>query len=156
MKNFKKLGVLLFLSLLIACGGNDDDNPTSGDAFLTAKVDGENFASLDVAVAATITSNILVVQGSNANGDYISLTIANYNGVGTYKTGNSISSMNNAMYGSVNPIVSWTSTFNIGDGTIEIKEETATHVKGTFSFVAENDNSGSKTITEGKFSAPIQ
>lgn len=154
MKNLKKIGVLLFLTLLISCGGSDDDNPTGGDAFLTAKVAGVDFASMEVSVGASVTSSVLAVQGSNANGDYIRLTAVNYNGVGTYKTGNSISSTNSAMYGSINPIAAWTSTFNIGEGTIEVTEDNSTHVKGTFSFVGVNDSKGNKTITEGKFSAP--
>lgn len=154
MRNLKKIGVLLFLSLLISCGGSDDDNPTGGDAFLTAKVAGVDFASMEVSVGASVSSNVLAVQGSTANGDYIRLSIMGYNGVGTYKTGNSISSTNSAMYGSINPIASWVSTFDVGNGTIEVTEDTATHVKGTFSFVGVNDSKGSKTITEGKFSAP--
>ncbi|OAD46705.1 hypothetical protein LPB303_00165 [Polaribacter atrinae] len=53
---------------------------------------------MEVSVAATVTSNLLIVQGSNAKGDYLNLTITHYNEIGTYKTGNSISNINKTMY----------------------------------------------------------
>ena len=59
-------------------------------------------------------------------------------------------------YGTVNPVAAWVSTFNLGNGTIEVTEETSTTISGTFSFTGINSSAGnsSKTVTEGKFSAP--
>ena len=83
----------------------------------------------------------------------------NYNGVGTYKTGDSASNTSSMIYGTVNPVASWTSTFTIGNGTITVTEETDAAVKGTFSFTGENNSSSAvttKTVTEGTFNAPKQ
>ncbi len=155
MKNLQKFSLLLLITLIsISCSSSDDDNPTGGDAFLTAKVAGTDFASMDVSVSATVTSTILVVQGSNAGGDFIRFNISSYNGVGTYNTGDNLTNTNSIMYGTITPVASWTSTFNIGNGTIEITEDSATHVKGTFSFLGYNGSTDRKEITEGNFSAP--
>lgn len=154
MKNLKRISILICLSLIISCGESDDDNPTGGDAFLTAKVADVDFASMEISVGASVTNTILAVQGSNANGDYIRLTIASYKGVGTYKTGDHISNTNSAMYGTIKPIAAWVSTFDVGNGTIEVTEDNATYVKGTFSFLGHNGNTDKKEIMNGQFSAP--
>ena len=157
MKTLKKISLLLFLSLLISCGNNDDDDlGVSGEGSLSAKVDGTKFTALSVAVAATTSNDVLAVQGSDASGIFIRINIMNYNGKGTYKTGDSPSNTSSMIYGTVQPIASWASTFNIGNGTITVTEDTETAVKGTFSFTAVNDDMGSKTITEGTFNAPKQ
>lgn len=159
MKNLQKITFLLCLSLIISCSSNDDDLGLSAEGSLTAKVDGNSFTSLSVAVAATVSNNVLVFQGSNSDGEYIRANIINYNGEGTYKTGDNISNSSSISYGSVNPVSAWISTFNIGSGTITITADSSTNVKGTFSFSGENNSSSAvttKTITEGTFSAPKQ
>ena len=157
MKTLKKISFLLFLSLLISCGNNDDDDlGVSGEGSLSAKVDGTKFTALSVAVAATTSNDVLAVQGSDASGIFIRINIMNYNGKGTYKTGDNIANASSMIYGTVQPIASWASTFNIGNGTVTVTEDTETTVKGTFSFTAVNDDMGSKTITEGTFNAPKQ
>jgi hypothetical protein len=152
----KKISLLLFLSVLISCGDTDETIGISGKGSLTAKVDGVAFTALSVAVGATITNNILIIQGSNANGAGITMTIMNYNGVGTYKIGDNILNNSGMIYGTINPIVSWVTTFNIGTGTLTVTEDNSTTVKGTFSFVGENNEPTltRKTITEGAFTAP--
>lgn len=158
MKNLKNLLFLFCLSAIVSCSGlTDDDIGVSGEGTFTAKVDGTAFTSLSVSVSAAITNGVAVVQGSNSAGEYIRINISNYNGVGTYKTGDAISNTNSLMYGTVNPIASWMSTFDLGNGTIEVTEDTGTSISGTFSFTGINANAGNttKTVTEGKFNAPI-
>ncbi len=157
MKTLKLLFAFTIILGLLSCSdSSDEDLGLSGEGTLTAKVDGSNFEALSVAVGATISNNVAAIQGSNSDGEYIRLNISNYNGVGTYTTGNSISNVSSAMYGSVNPVIAWVSTFDIGSGTIEVTEETDTTIKGTFSFTGINSdgNTTSKTITVGKFNAP--
>lgn len=155
MKNFKKLVVLICLTMVFSCSNSsDEDLGLTGEGSLTAKVNGADFASLNAAVAAVVTNGVLVVQGSNASGEFIRINISNYNGVGVYKTGDAISNTNSISYGTVNPIATWISTFNVGSGTIEITEETNTAVEGTFSFEGVSDGSPNKTVTAGKFNAP--
>lgn len=157
MKTLKLIFAFTFILGISSCSDStDEDLGLSGEGSLTAKIDGSNFEALSVAVVATISNNVAAIQGSNSEGEYIRFHISNYNGVGTYTTGNSISNTNSAMYGTINPVISWVSTFDIGSGTIEITEEKDTAIKGTFSFTGINSdgNTTSKTITEGKFNAP--
>ncbi|QTD36709.1 hypothetical protein JL193_11230 [Polaribacter batillariae] len=159
MKTLKKISLLLFLSVLVSCGGSDEDLGISGEGSLSAKIDGTAFTALSSAVASSTSNNVLAVQGSNSNGVYIRINIMNYNGVGTYKTGDSASNASSMIYGTVNPVVAWASTFTIGEGTITVTEDTDTAVKGTFSFTGENNSSSAVTIkkvTEGTFNAPKQ
>ncbi len=155
MKNLQKIAVLLLTVFMFSCGSSGDE-PTGGDAFLTADVAGASFASMKASVGATETNGVLAVQGSTANGDYIRLNIFSYNGAGTYVTGDAITNTNSLMYGTITPsVAAWTSTFNIGQGTIRITEDTATHVKGTFSFSGFNAAAGTnKQVSSGEFSAP--
>lgn len=159
MKTLKQITVLLFVAFLsVSCSENDENNPTSGDEFFTAKVDGVDFSSFEDAIGASIgtggSGDVLAVQGSNSVGDYIRLNISGYTGVGTYTTGDNLSNVSSASYGTISPVAAWTSTFDIGSGSIEITEDTDTLVKGTFTFTGLNasDNS-TKSITQGEFSA---
>lgn len=157
MKNLKLFLLLVCVSVFVSCSDADDDDlGLSGEGTFTAKVDGADFASLKATVGASITSNTASIQGSNAGGEYIRISIMNYSGVGTYKTGDAVNNTNIIQYGTVNPVAAWVSTFNLGNGTIEVTEETSTTISGTFSFTGINSSAGnsSKTVTEGKFSAP--
>lgn len=161
MKTLKKLSILLFATFLWIGCASDDNNPTGGNEFLTAKVDGTDFSSFEDSIGASIgtggTGDVLAVQGSNNSGDYIRINITSYTGVGIYTTGDVITNVNSLSYGSVTPLAAWTTTFDIGNGTIEITEDSATHIKGTFSFTGFNANdSTNKTITQGEFSAEKQ
>lgn len=156
MKNFKNICLFLFATLLFSCSdASDEDLGLTGEGTFTAKVDGATFTSLQSTVGATITGSVAAVQGSTSSGEYIRFNIVNYSGIGTYTTGNAITNANLIQYGTVNPIAAWISTMNLGNGTIEITEETNTTIKGTFSFTGINasDGNSSKTITEGSFNA---
>ncbi|MFY9241620.1 MAG: DUF6252 family protein [Polaribacter sp.] len=155
MKTLKNLILFAFVAVLFSCSdATDADLGLSGQGSLSAKVDGATFTSLSVAVGATVTNGVAAIQGSNSAGEYIRINIMSYNGVGTYSTGNAINNISSISYGTVNPIATWISTFNIGTGTIQITEDTATTIKGTFSFTGVNDGSPNKVVTEGTFSAP--
>lgn len=157
MKNLKKLVALMCLTIVFSCSNStDEDLGLTGEGSLMAKIDGSDFASLKVAVSAVVSNGVLAVQGSNAAGEYIRINIANYNGVGVYKTGNALSNTNSISYGTIDPVATWMSTFNIGSGTIEITEETSTSVVGTFSFEGVNTGTTNKTVTAGEFNAPKQ
>lgn len=161
MKTLKKLSILLFATLLWVGCTDDSNNPSGGDEFLTAKVDGADFSSFEDSIGASIgtggAGDVLAVQGSNNSGDYIRINITSYTGVGTYTTGDAITNVSSLSYGSVTPLAAWTTTFDIGNGTVEITEDSATHVKGTFSFTGLNSSdSTNKTITQGEFSAKKQ
>lgn len=156
MKNLKSLLLFTCISILMSCSdATDDDLGTTGEGTFSANVAGTTFTSLKVSVGAQVTNGVAAIQGSNSQGNYIRINIANYNGVGTYKTGDALANVNSISYGTINPIAMWMSTFDLGTGTIEVTEDTSTTISGTFSFTGFNasDNS-SKNVTEGKFSAP--
>lgn len=155
MKNLKN--VLLFVCLLafVSCSdATDEDLGISGEGTFTAKVDGVVFTSLKATVGASVTNQVVAVQGSKSNGEYIRFNILNYAGIGTYTTGDAVSNTNSIQYGTVTPISTWISTFNLGTGTIEITEDTSTNISGTFSFTGVQDGFANKIVTEGTFNAP--
>lgn len=155
MKNLKTLLVFICLSVVFSCSdATDEDLGLSGEGSLTATVDGTTFTSLKATVGATSTNGVAIIQGSNASGEFIRINIANYTGVGTYTTGDSLSNTSSISYGTVNPVATWMSTFNLGSGTIEITVDNGTTISGTFSFEGINQGSPNKTITNGSFSAP--
>ena len=157
MKNLKSFLLLVCVSVFVSCSdATDEDLGLSGEGTFTAKVDGANFASLKATVGASVASGTASIQGSNAGGEYIRITLTNYNGTGTYKTGDAVTNASSIQYGTIDPVAAWVSTFNLGNGTIEVTEETSTTITGTFSFTGINSSAGNstKTVTEGKFSAP--
>jgi hypothetical protein len=155
MKNFKKVFLFMFIAVLVSCSDSaDEDLGISGDGSLSAKVDNATFTSMSVSVAAVVSNGILSVQGSNSSGEYVRILISNYSGTGTYTTGTVVTDPSSFSYGTVNPVATWISTFNLGSGTIEITEDNSTAISGTFSFTGVNQGSANKVITEGVFSAP--
>ncbi|MGJ8743009.1 DUF6252 family protein [Polaribacter sp.] len=157
MKNLKNLLLLTFVTMLFSCSNaSDEDLGLSGEGTLSAKVEGTDWTSLKATVGATVTTDVAAIQGSTSDGEYIRINIFNYAGVGTYVTGNALTNSSSISYGTINPIAAWMSTFDFGNGTIKITEDTATTISGTFSFTGINASAGNSTkaVTEGKFSAP--
>lgn len=156
MKTIFKLSILIaFVTLFIAC---TDDDPTTGSnsgSSLTAKVDGQDFASMEASASAIITNGVLALQGSDASGNFIRMNIMSYNGAGTYKSGDALSNTNSMSYGTVSPVQAWTSTFNIGSGTLTVTSDDGSTIEGTFTFDGV-DGSSTKSITNGKFRVAIQ
>lgn len=165
--NFKTVFILLsFAFAFTSCNNDDDDNGASGDEYLTAKIDGTNFAaSKDPAtiIGATISNGLLAVQGGDNSGNTISFQIFGYTGVGTYKTADNLTSTNSIGYITISPsFATWnssgiTSITGITPGTIEVTSDDGTTVEGTFSFEGYNASDKSKkTVTDGKFKAVLQ
>jgi len=120
--------ILVCTALFLSCSNNNDDNSSGeGDEFLTAKINGTNFAaSTDPAtiIGATITNGILAVQGGDNSGNTISFQ----------------TSTNQIMYVTISPVATWSSS-----GVT------------TFTFEGYNAQDQTvKNITEGKFKAELQ
>jgi len=170
MKTIKKTMylVMVFATVFFTACSSDDDNGGdgedggggSGSEFLTAKVNGTNFEAAQspaVIVAASVNNDVLAVHGGKNDGETIRISIFNYDGVGTYYTGDNITNVNSLMYLTLTPSATWTSTFDIGSGTIEITSDNGTTVEGTFSFEGFNaQDSTTKNITNGSFKAIIE
>lgn len=170
MKTFKKsiYFLLLFTAVAVSSCSNDDDNNddegqnnnNGGTEFLTAKVDGTDFEAAQdpaIIVGATVSNNIMAFQGGKNNGETIRGTINDYNGVGTYLTGNDISNLNSLGYITLTPVAAWTSTFDIGSGMIEVTFDDGNTIEGTFTFEGFNaQDQTTKTVTQGNFKAIIE
>ena len=169
MRNLKQFVLLLAISLVTftSCSKDDDDSSSNGgDEFITAKIDGADYAaSQDPAtiIGATILNGILAVQGGDNSGNTISFQVQNYTGVGIYNTGDSITNTSQIMYLTVSPVATWASSLasaalgTLPAGTIEVTAEDGTTVEGTFSFEGYNaSDMTTKNITQGKFKAVLQ
>jgi len=168
MKTIKKTMylVMIFTAVLFtACSTSDDDNDdgddggnSGGSEFVTAKINGASFEAAQspaVIVAATSGNDLLTFHGGNNEGNTLRGSIFNYTGVGTYTTGDNITNVNSLSYITL-PANMWTSTFDIGTGTLTVTSDDGTTVEGTFSFEGYNaSDQTTKTITEGKFKATI-
>ena len=181
MKTIKKTIYITFLCLsviLASCSSDDDnggtgeDGGTGGAEYLTAKVAGSDWAaSTDIASligAETATTNgitVMIIQGSTNDGDYIQIVIQNYDGPGTYSTGDDINNTNSLSYGELigtTGIDLWSNGFitailgGIGAGEIVVESDADGVVAGTFTFKGYNaDDESTKNVTLGKFKANI-
>lgn len=164
---------LIFMALLVTACDNDDDSTDGGDdpdgatgtEFVTAKIDGADYAAAQdpaVIVGATIDGGVFAVQGGTNDGETIRITINNYDGPGTYITGDVVTNGNMLAYVTLTPLATWMNggvtalVDGVGTGTIEVTSDADGVVEGTFSFKGYNgEDMTTKTITEGQFKAII-
>jgi len=172
MKILKNVALILFVSLAFTACKKDDNNDDSGGEGggaeeFTAKINGANFAaSTDPAsLIGGVLSNgnglmVLTGQGSTNSGDFINFSIINYDGTGTYTTGDDLSNTNSIQYGELagNSADVWGSngvTSAVGGlepGEINVTSQDDEGAEGTFSFEGYNGTDMStKMITQGKF-----
>jgi hypothetical protein len=180
MKTLKKsmYYAILCLALVLTACSSDDDNETnnnegnnggSGELF-TAKIDGNDFAAsqdpatLIGATKSTANGMTLVTgQGSTNTGDFINFGIFDYNGPGTYITGNNLTNPNYLRYGELvgQTAMIWGSdlaTFaaGIGPGEIVVTVDADGKLEGTFTFEGYNaQDMTTKMVTQGQFKVTI-
>lgn len=172
MKNLKKSMVLLMTMIAMtftACSSDDDANGGGSNGsgeYVRAQIDGSSWSastSFDT-TGGTLSTNggitVLVVQGSDADGNAINFSIINYDGPGTYTTGDNLTNTNLIQYLTINPVAGWasnvaTSVVNgLTPGEIIVSSDDNGVVEGTFSFDGYNaDDMTTKVITEGEFRA---
>jgi hypothetical protein len=146
---FAALGTLTMYS----CKKKDNNNSSSTGS-ITATVNGASFSG--ARCTATIADSILNISGENYSGSTIvypvmSLTIYNYNGIGTYPLDQAISlstPSGTATVDSSSSSITATSNTTSVYGTITITATTP-NIKGTFSFTTED----STKVTNGSFTA---
>lgn len=174
MKTLKKLSIVLCMALaVVSCNKDDDDNASAGgaggggDESFSASIDGTAFeADTDLAtlIGGSLTTNagqtVLVAQGSTNSGDFINFSILNYNGVGTYTSGDNLTNPNSIMYGELagNTINSWASNLatavvgGLRAGEIVVTAQDDDGAEGTFSFEGYNaEDMTTKSVTQGQF-----
>ena len=174
IKHTLYISLLCLAVIFTGCSSDDDnsnDNDDNGDGgnggteFYTATVAGNGFeASTDPAslIGGTVSTNngmtIASAQGSTNSGAFINFSIINYNGPGTYTTGDDLTNPNMIMYGTASPVAAWASngvTALVGGlqaGEIIITSDADGVLEGTFSFEGYNgDDQSSKMVTNGSF-----
>ncbi|HCQ13563.1 DUF6252 family protein [Flavobacterium sp.] len=117
----------------------------TGDTFF-AKVNGTEFVDVDILTTeiGVGSQDFISIAAQNSALDAITVSVRSDQGVGTYPiTGNVATDVVQAIY-----------DFNDANylavsGTVTIQEKTATHIKGTFSFVT--NGATPFTISEGSF-----
>lgn len=162
MKKIKQLSKVLFLALVFtfaSCSSDSEGGSVSaGEGTISAKVDGTTVTSVPQGTFAYLTDIGLQITGSNIAAKNLAIQILTFDGVGKYNMGgnnplaigtytevdlNDPQNLNNI----------WIAPYseNSIDGYVDVTEVTATHVKGTFSFKAQNQAGTVKDITNGSF-----
>lgn len=117
----------------------------TGDTFF-AKVDGTEFVDVDILTGEfeVGTQSFISVAAQNAALNSMTVSVRSDQGVGTYPiTGNTATDLVQAIYDFED------TSYNAVSGSVTIQEKTATHIKGTFSFVT--NGATPFAITEGSF-----
>ena len=169
MRTLKQFMLLMVTVTVVAFTGckSDDDGGESGGAAngtIEAKIDGASFTSLNLTSIATLANGNLIIQGNDADGKSIVMTIFSYAGEGTYEfTGADPLILNIAAYVEAdinNPMNSqtWSAPFDTTmAGSVSISSETGDNIQGTFEFTGQNPNDNSqKVISEGSFNLDKQ
>ncbi len=171
MKTFKTHSAIFLLSILsiimFSCSSDDDGGDTSGDAdFITAKVadidwsTDSNYADL---VAAQISNDMLLVQGSTNDGEAMTLQVYNYTGIGTYRIGTNATDASMLMHYRVSSNTGWVNSYitqlsgAVPEGEVVITKDDGVVVEGTFKFDGFNQEASPSilSITDGNFRAHL-
>ena len=125
---------------------------------MTALVDGVAWSSIvTITTRTTLPTEprgVLGVSGTNAfTGQYIEITFAVPNAVGTYTIGPG--QISNGALQIPNNFASWTASTTIGSGTIVVSSLTSTGAAGTFTLtlppLSNTRATGTKLVTNGQF-----
>ena len=90
MRKLNQIMLLVMTISLVTLTGcstsdNNDNGANAAEGTIEAKIDGNNFISLDLTSIATLANGNLIIQGNDADGKSIVMTIFGYNGEGTYE-----------------------------------------------------------------------
>lgn len=169
MKIFNKTILVLMAVVAISltsCKKDDDGGGGGGQAgagTIVAKVNGSSFSSMEIASRATLSTGggmtTLILQGSDASGKGIFITMNNYDGVGTYEFSDSnvflVATYIETDISNPQNSKTWTAPYDGSGvvGEVNISEKTDTTIKGTFNFTGKNVNGDNslRNITEGSF-----
>ena len=154
---------LVLLSLLAAACGEGTGPDGGGDGQLTARIDGEPWASDAIYLESGVVHNLpglYLIQGTEVSGSEarsIMITLSNIRGPGTYPLG-----MGGGTVGGVGHLTDagagWLTPLSGASGTITITTLTDTRIVGTFAFTAVGATggaSGTRTVTDGKFDLAV-
>ncbi len=156
------LAAIAGILMVAGCSSNSstgpDGNTGGATGTLTATVNGAPF-SATFHTTATVTNNIVVVQGEEqAGGAYtynlITIAIGNFSAPGTFSLALGNANGANALWTA--GTADWSTALTGGTGTITVTAYNATHIAGTFSFTAVSSaGADNVVVTNGKFDVPF-
>ena len=163
------LAAVTFTSCSSDDGGGDDPGQSgTPSGVLVAKVDGNNYQSLEISSSATVANNgqNLIIIATNSSGKAFSMTILGFDGEGTYPLGGGANIFNSASYSETdvsnpqNPSSEiWQAPYDdTVAGEVVVTQVTDTKVKGNFNFSCKNvgGDQSVKVITDGSFNLDKQ
>ena len=156
---------VLLLSVFISCGTDDDGGSGGDDEFIRASVEMLDFESSDVANGTTVVkienedNTLYLLQGIDNDGNAMVLSVANYQGTGTYDFG--IDQEDAGTLGQFsNQETVWTTatTDSTASGFITVLTDDDDETTGTFEFVGVEIDGGTstRTVTNGSFRARFE
>ena len=170
MKKLKNsiLVLMAVMAISLTSCKKDDDGGSGGGGQagagqIVASVNGGNFTSLEITSKATQSSGggttTLILQGSDASGKGIFITMNNFDGVGTYQFSDSnvflVATYIETNINNPTDSQTWTAPYQDSGivGEIKISEKTDTNIKGTFNFTGKNVNGDQslRNVTDGSF-----
>ena len=141
----------------VDAAGMDAAGMSAGGS-IACTIDGVSWTSDATTIVAFMNSSLLGVAGSEHPlpnpGRSVNLSVTNVTGPGTYSVANGLQAIV-----AIGSNEEWVAGPAMGSGTITITTVTASHAKGTFSFVADaltNTSAiGTKTVTAGAFDVEL-
>jgi hypothetical protein len=139
--------------LASACSSSPSGENGGDTAPFAAQVDGAAWNSVTLSTSAHgYTNGTFTLIGSTIGTNQLSmsLTLDNVAGPGTYPLGVGPTVVAGA--------VSWSTSLSGAAGTVTVTAVSATHITGTFSFIAtpfSGNPTGNRTVTQGSFDLPV-
>jgi hypothetical protein len=177
MKTFKNISILFLIAIAttFSTSCSSDDGGSGGNAAagtMKAKVAGTNVTTLEITTFATISNNVLILQGNTGgtSSKAFNINVGAYNGVGTYDIGGGATGLGQATASYIEILVdianptafqstTWAAPYTGGAkvGEVSVSEVTATNIKGTFYFNARKTTGDNAilAITEGAFNIEL-
>ena len=143
--------LLLLICAIVALGcGDDATTNATGNAGMSAKVDGNSWSP--GTINAQNASGNLILGGteiSGANNRQINISVPGATAGNTYQIGGTIGLTFNYIEGSMGSV----NIFSATSGSVTVSEFSSTGAKGTFSVTAAGTNgaTGTRTINDGSF-----
>jgi Family of unknown function (DUF6252) len=147
---------VLLLALASACG-KSSTGPGNDSSKFTATLDGTPWSANSTTASATgATGGVFAIAGADAAGTAVSLVVYNLGAPGTYPLG-----VGGTIFGGSGTVSqsssSWWTALSGNAGSVTITAVSATHITGTFSFVAVPLVGGgsNRTVANGSFDLPV-
>lgn len=165
MKTIKQIGLILFATIAVSLSScSKSDGGSGGDAgsgTMKAKVNGTSVTTLEITTFATISSNVLILQGNTGgtSSKAFYINVGSYNGVGTYDIGGGTTGFGQATASYMEILVdpsnptafestTWQAPYEGGAkvGEVSVSEVTSSNIKGTFHYMAKKNTGDRKSV----------